>query len=243
MYILLFIFSFLKNKVYNYVDWFIKENSLEKEETFEYKINSLNDLFAKSISWEPIFSYSNKKNNVSFEKENNIFTVKIKNFNVYSFLSFIFRFVLLASSFVFLLYFDWFKIIYGKPLNDDMTLFMYVFVITSTIFFFISWLYNIFLFIKSSYKITFEDYNENISIKSLISKKSLYFEDVYCLQIINKIVHINRKRNMFYIWYETNLIKKDWKRINLFNHWNLDEIKKQTNIIWKIINKPVWDIV
>lgn len=114
-------------------------------------------------------------------------------------------------------------------------------IIFSLIFIAPAWL--LFHFLFRSYIFDFQNwyfYDTRLTKKlfELLPKekykdKIIPIKEIQALQIISERVH---GKNTSYTSYELNMILKDSSRVNIIDHWNLDEIRKNaenlTNKLW-----------
>lgn len=69
-------------------------------------------------------------------------------------------------------------------------------------------------------------------------KNHARLSDVYALQLISERC---RTKNGSYLSYELNLVLNDGNRINVIDHGNLGEIKRDARMIAELIHKPLWE--
>jgi len=62
--------------------------------------------------------------------------------------------------------------------------------------------------------------------------------DVYALQLISESCS---SKNGSYLSYELNLVLNDGTRINVVDHGNLGELKRDARLIAELIQKPLWE--
>jgi hypothetical protein len=70
------------------------------------------------------------------------------------------------------------------------------------------------------------------------SADSVFFSDIYSFQIIKERVH---SKNNSYYSYELNLVLKDNSRFNLIDHGNIQQIRKDAEVLSAFLGKPIWD--
>jgi hypothetical protein len=75
-------------------------------------------------------------------------------------------------------------------------------------------------------------------------KQTVKFDDVYALQLLSREVQVKAppKGELKKIkTYELNLVLNDGKRVNVLAHGGFNEIKEDSDIISRFIDKPLWD--
>jgi hypothetical protein len=65
-------------------------------------------------------------------------------------------------------------------------------------------------------------------------------EQIHSLQLISEYC---RGKDSSYYSYELNLVLEDGKRVNVIDHGNLDQIRKDARTLSGFLQKPLWDAV
>lgn len=75
-------------------------------------------------------------------------------------------------------------------------------------------------------------------------KQTVKLDDVYALQLLSREVQVKAppKGEMKKIkTYELNLVLNDGKRVNVLAHGGFQEMKEDSDIVSRFIDKPLWD--
>ena len=62
--------------------------------------------------------------------------------------------------------------------------------------------------------------------------------DIHALQILAEYVKGNKRS---YYSYELNLVFRDGTRKHVIDHGDIESIRKDSEILSKFLNRPVWD--
>lgn len=218
----------------------IQKKAQEKEDLLNNYINSIDDEIVKKSSFLPLKRWwTNIKSHdlIIDEYWNYIFKVKWLFPIVFLWL---FSIPLIATLIIFL------KDLQILWANTDFWNYVWQ-IVFSLIFIAPAWL--LFYFLFRSYIFDFQNwyfYDTRLTKKlfELVEQekykdKIIPIREIQALQIVSERVH---GKNTSYTSYELNMILKDSGRINIIDHWNLEEIRKNADELANKLWVKVYDL-
>ncbi len=203
----------------------IQKKALEKQERFNNYISSIDEEIVKNSSFIPLKrGWTNIKSHDLIIENNWNYLFKVKWFFPEVFLGIFFTPII---TIIIILYSKNFEV------NNMFWEFLWL-IIFSIIFSWLAWL--IFYSLHRSYIFDFQNgyfYDTKYAKKlfELIQNekykdKIISINEIHALQIISERVH---GKNTSYTSYELNMILKNSSRVNIIDHWNLEEIRKNAS--------------
>jgi len=227
----------------NILEKIIEEQRI-KEQKLQEHIDSIDDQVVKNASFKPLKKWwSSTSTHVLVEDNFWNYIFQINTFIKWIIWLFIispiisFGFILSQEEILkqildikilfenFFLYLLWFILILPG-------IFMYFFLSKSYIFDFSDW----YFYEKRFQKKLFEYSND-----SKYQNKVIPLKNIHALQLLGEKVSWG-KNNSSYTSYELNLILKDSSRINVIDHWNLEQIKDDAKKIAEKLKIKIYDI-
>ncbi len=216
----------------------IQKKVLEKQERFNNYISSINEEIVKNSSFIPLKrGWTNIKSHDLIIKNNWNYLFKVKWFFPEVFLGIFFTPIITT---IIILYSKNFEV------NNMFWEFLWL-IIYSIIFSWLAWL--IFYSLHRSYIFDFQNwyFYDTIYTQKLFEflrdekykNKIISLKEIQALQIISERVH---GKNTTYTSYELNMILKNSSRVNIIDHWNLEEIRKNASELANKLWVKVYDI-
>ncbi len=213
---------------------------LEKQEKINNYVNSIDDEIVKNSWFTPIKRWwTNIKSHELIIDNFWNYVFKVKWFFPIVFL-WLFSIPLIATLIIF------FKDLQILWVNTDFWSYTWQ-IIFSLIFITPAWLLFYFLFRSYIFDIQnwyFYDTRLTKKLFELVEQekykdKIIQIKEIQALQIISERVH---GKNTSYTSYELNMILKSSKRINIIDHWNLEEIRKNADELANKLWVKVYDL-
>lgn len=216
----------------------IQKKALEKQERFNNYISSINEEIVKNSSFIPLKrGWTNIKSHDLIIENNWNYLFKVKWFFPEVFLGIFFTPIITT---IIILYSKNFEV------NNMFWEFLWL-IIYSIIFSWLAWL--IFYSLHRSYIFDFQNwyFYDTIYTQKLFEflrdekykNKIISLKEIQALQIISERVH---GKNTTYTSYELNMILKNSSRVNIIDHWNLEEIRKNASELANKLWVKVYDI-
>lgn len=216
----------------------IQKKALEKQERFNNYISSIDEEIVKNSSFIPLKrGWTNIKSHDLIIENNWNYLFKVKWFFPEAFLGIFF--IPIITTII---------ILYSKnfEVNNMFWEFLWL-IIYSIIFSWLAWL--IFYSLHRSYIFDFQNwyFYDTIYTQKLFEflrdekykNKIISLKEIQALQIISERVH---GKNTTYTSYELNMILKNSSRVNIIDHWNLEEIRKNASELANKLWVKVYDV-
>ncbi len=221
----------------------IQKKALEKQEKLSNYLNSIDDEIVKNSSFLPLKrGWTNIKSHDLIIENNWNYLFQVKWFFPILFLAMfsvpiIMTLIIIGSE----LYNTNFQI------HSDMVGEFLWPILISIIFLFPAWI--LFYFLYRSYLFDFQNwyFYDTIYTQKLFEflrdekykNKIISLKEIQALQIISERMH---GKNTTYTSYELNMILKNSSRVNIIDHWNLEEIRKNASELANKLWVKVYDI-
>lgn len=216
----------------------IQKKALEKQEKLSNYLNSIDDEIVKNSSFLPLKrGWTNIKSHDLIIENNWNYLFKVKWFFPEVFLGIFFTPIITT---IIILYSKNFEV------NNMFWEFLWL-IIFSIIFSWLAWL--IFYSLHRSYIFDFQNwyFYDTIYTQKLFEflqdekykDKIISLKEIQALQIISERMH---GKNTTYTSYELNMILKNSLRVNIIDHWNLEEIRKNASELANKLWVKVYDI-
>lgn len=216
----------------------IQKKALEKQEKLNNYINSIDEEIVKNSSFLPLKrGWTNIKSHDLIIENNWNYLFKVKWFFPEEYLG-IFFVPIIAT--IIILYSKNFEV------NNMFWEFLWL-IIFSIIYSWLAWL--IFYSLHRSYIFDFQNwyFYDTIYTQKLFEflqdekykNKIISLNEIEALQIISERLH---SKNTSYTSYELNMILKNSSRVNIIDHWNLEEIRKNASELANKLWVKVYDI-
>lgn len=219
----------------------IAKKGQEKQEKLNNYLNSIDDEIVKNSSFIPLKrGWTNIKSHDLIIDNNWNYLFQVKWFFPILFLI-MFSIPLIATSIIIASDF-----ITKKTLSWDMIWDFFGQIIFSFIFLAPAWI--LFYFLYRSYIFDFQNgyfYDTRLAKKLFellhqekYKNKIIPISEIYAIQIISERVH---GKNTTYTSYELNMILKDSRRVNVIDHGNIEEIRKNADELANKLWVKVYD--
>ncbi|MDD5213897.1 MAG: hypothetical protein PHG82_05715, partial [Candidatus Gracilibacteria bacterium] len=229
------VFEFIKTFVDD-----IQKKALEKQEKLNNYVNSIDDEIVKKSSFIPIKrGGTNIKSHDLIIDNNGNYLFKVKGFFPIVFLA-MFSIPLIATIITLLkdLSVGGLNIDFGSYIGQ--IIFSLLFLTPALILFY--FLYRSYIFdFQNGY---FYDTRLGKKLFELLNNekyktKIIPIKEIHSLQIVSERVH---GKNTSYTSYELNIILKDSSRVNIIDHGNLEEIRKNASELSAKLGVKVYDL-
>ncbi len=213
-------------------------NSFDSSKAVQELIEFTKDPVAQKIEWTPLKKWWVPYRNYILQ-EKDLWKLIFEP-------SFIKKIAPMMLIILWLIYFPYNDIYFSFIINKNINILIekgnYITILLS-VFLILIWLYKLY-----NLKLLVFDkqlgyyYKKNIKdfwfMNHMNDENSVFLKNVYAIQIIDEFIN---NKNPFYS-YELNLVMKDYTRINVIDHGDLINLKKDAKQLSEYLHVPLWDM-